>query len=356
MQKGRLTWCVVLAAGVSMWAPQARAGDEETTARLTRQIAPLVTFFPPDRSRVPIETLVDSLIDGKAARNQLFRLESLLRLYRRAFPDLEKYRREVKELEDGLGDYAFATDSVNFARDKFNRENEAQAPGLSRRAEQEQILLGLEKKKERARRILTKVVEKSRLAADLPRLRSVVVLRFAGWSASKDLAYVKVELQRSLKDVRDGRFDFNRLEDGIHEFRRRLRWFPVLIDSLDGLILVRDDPPMACAVPALKTLGESDVAKHRYSNPPLRFPATRSCTISRCLLWQVVKTTNDIGNLKDDAQGNAAIAAALDDDIDVAVGNYVTAEQSASARAMRTEILSSRALDSLMTELSSCRP
>jgi hypothetical protein len=38
------------------------------------------------------------------------------------------------------------------------------------------------------------------------------------------------------------------------------------------------------------------------------------------------------------------------------VGNYVTVEQSASARAMRTEILSSRALDSVMTQLSSCQP
>jgi len=131
MRKVHLKSCIVLAAGVSMWAPQARAGDEETAARITRQIAPLVTFFQPDRSKVPTETLVDSLIDGKAARTQLFRLESLLRLYRRAFPDLEKYRREVKELEDGLGDYAFATDSVNFARDKFNRENETQAPSRS---------------------------------------------------------------------------------------------------------------------------------------------------------------------------------------------------------------------------------
>ena len=154
MQKVHLNLCIVLAAGVSIWAPQARAGDEETTARLTRQIAPLVTFFPPDRSKIPIETLVDSLIDGKSARNQLFRLESLLRLYRRAFPDLEKYRREVKELEDGLGDYAFATDSVNFARDTFNRENATQAPGAARKAEQERVLAGLEKKKVVARRVL----------------------------------------------------------------------------------------------------------------------------------------------------------------------------------------------------------
>jgi hypothetical protein len=356
MRKVALHTGIAVAAAFVLGASPARAGDEETTARLTRQIAPLVTFFPPDKSRVPIETLVNALIDGKAARTQLFRLESLLRLYRRAFPELEKYRREVKELEDGLGDYAFATDSLSFAREKFTSENATHAPSARRKTEQDRVLAALERKREKARRVLTTLVEKSSLGADLPRLRSVVVSRFAGWSPSNDLAHVRAELLSLLRDVRDGDFDFNRLEDGIHEFRRRLRWFPVLVDSLDGLILVHDDPPRACPVPALNVLAGSDAARHRYSNPPLRFPATQACSISRCLLWQVVKTTNDIGSLKDDAQGNSAIALALDDDIDVAAGNAVTAEESASARAMRAEILSSRALDSLMTELSSCRP
>src|SRR5262245_31985431 len=206
--KRRFNSYVVVAAAVLMWAPQARA-DEETAARITRQIAPLVTFFPPDRSTVPIETLVESLTNGKTARTQLFRLESLLRLYGRAFPDLEKYRRRVKELEDGLGDYAFAVDSVTFAKDKFARENELRAPDAARTLEQEKILAGLEKKRETARRVLRKLVEKTRLATDLPRLRTVVDSRFAGWTPSQDLVYVQGELQRLLKDVRDGRFNFN---------------------------------------------------------------------------------------------------------------------------------------------------
>jgi hypothetical protein len=314
----------------------------------------LVAFFPAG-SKVPPETLTDSLIDGKA-RQQFFRLESLLRLYGRAFPDLEKYRREVKEVEDGLGAYTFAADSLSFAKDQFKKENQTQAPDADGKAEQEKVLEGLEKKKEMARGVLLKLVERSTLGSDLPRLRSLVVSRFAGWGSSKELTYVKRELQRVLRNVRDGRFDFNRLDDGIHEFRRRLRWFPILIDSLDGLILVRDDPPGACPVPALEALAGSAAAKHRYSNPALRFPATHPCTISRCLLWQVVKTTNDMGRLKDDAQGNAAIESALDDDIDVASSNDATREEIARAKAMRTELFSSRTLDSLMTQLSSCKP
>ena len=103
-------------------APFRRAADTEITARLTRQIEPLAAFFQPDRNNVRFETLGDSLLEAKA-RNQFFRLESLLRLYGRAFPDFEKYRVSVKEIEDGLGAYSYAVDSLSFAEDKFKKEN-----------------------------------------------------------------------------------------------------------------------------------------------------------------------------------------------------------------------------------------
>jgi hypothetical protein len=337
-------------------APFQRPADEEITARLTRQIDSLVALFQADGSNVPPETLGDSLIDGNA-RNQLFRLESLLRLYARAFPDLEKYRREVKELEDGLGAYSFTADSLSFAEDKFKKENQAQAPDAARKAEQKNVLEGLEKKKATARVVFAKLVERSTLGSDLPELRSVVRSSLTGWGPSKDLAFVNRELDRVLKNVRDGHFDFNKLEDGIHEFRRRLRWFPMLIDSLDGLILVRDDPPGACPVPALEALAGSAAAKNRYANPALRFPATHPCTISRCLLWQVSKTVRDIGRIKDEAEGNAAVESALDDvDIDVTSSNKATPEEIARANAIRTELFASRALDRLMAQVSSCKP
>jgi hypothetical protein len=180
---------------------------------------------------------------------------------------------------------------------------------------------------------------------------------FVGWGPSKDLRYVSRELQRVLTDVRYGRFDFNLLDDGIHKFRRRLRWFPMLVVSLDGLILVRDDPPGACPVPTLEALAGSAAARHRYANPALRFPATHPCTISRCLLWQVSKTVRDIGRLKDEAEGEASLESALnDDEVDVASSNKVTPEEVANATAMRTELYSSRALDSLIAQLASCKP
>jgi hypothetical protein len=379
MRRAHFNSCLVLAACAWILAPQAHVGDQDTTlriagqwrifprapfahpadeeitARLTRQIDSLVALLQPDGSNVPLETLGDSLIDAKA-RSQLFRLESLLRLYARAFPDLEKYLREIKAVEDSLGAYSYAVDSLNFARDKFAKDNQTQAPDAGRKAEQEQLLEALARKQATARAVLAKRLERSTLGSDLPELRSAVHSSFVGWGPSKDVAYVNRELQRALRNVRDGRFNFNLLEDGIHEFRRQLRWFPMHIDSLDGLILVRDDPPGACPVPALEALAGSGAARHRYANPALRFPATHPCTISRCLLWLVSKTVRDIGHLKDEAQGNLAVESALaDDDIDVATSNNVTPEESARAKAIRTELYSSRALDSLMAQLSSCK-
>jgi hypothetical protein len=337
-------------------APFRRAADTEITARLTRQIEPLAAFFQPDRNNVRFETLGDSLLEAKA-RNQFFRLESLLRLYGRAFPDLEKYRVSVKEIEDGLGAYSYAVDSLSFAEDKFKKENRSEAFDAARTAEENRVLESLRKKKDTARVVLAKLVEGSTLGSELPELQAQLGSSLAGWGSSKDLAYVDNELQRVLKDVRDGRLNFNLLEDGIHEFRRRLRWFPMMIDSLDGLILLRDDPPGACPVPALEALRGSRAANHRYSNPELSFPATHPCTISRCLLWQVVKTTDEIGRLKDVAEGNAAVEAALDiDQDDVASSNKVTPEEIERAKKIRTELFSSHALDSLMGQLSSCKP
>lgn len=377
----KVYFCLVLAACVWMFAPALRAGseqaathfaqqqwrifphapfrraaDQEITARFTRQIEPLASFFQPEQSNAEFETTADALLDAKA-RNQFFRLESLLRLYQRAFPDFEKYLAAVKEMEDGIGAYSYSVDSLKFAEGEFKKENQRAAAGPARIAEQQHILEGLLKKKATARVVFTKLVDRSTLSADLPALRSQLGSSLTGWPARRDLEYVNGELVRILRDVKDTRYNFNQLEDGIHEFRRQLRWFPMMIDSLDGLILLRDDPKGACPVPAFESLAGTRAATHRYSNPPLSFPATRPCTISRCLLWPVVKTVDEIGRLKDEAEGNAAVGAALDiDDDHVAWSNTVSPEEITRAKTIRAELLSSRALDSLMGQLSSCKP
>jgi len=335
--------------------PFARSASEEVTGRITRQIDRFAVLYRPDGGNRSVETLGDSLVDSKA-RIQLFRLESLLRLYVKAFPDLEKYRLEVKDVEDGLGDYTFAVDSLDFAKDRFKDENRSRPPETARKAEQDRILEGLERKKAAARVTFARLVVRSTLDDDLPQLRSAVMSNFTGWTPSRDRQFVSHELLKTLQKVRNGRFNFNLLEDGIHEFRRQLRWFPILVDSFDGLILVRDDAPGACPVPSLEKLAGTATAKHRYSNPELKFPASRPCTISRCLLWQVVKTTNDIGKLKDEVQGNASVESALlDNDIDVSGSNKATAAEIARGKAYRDELYSSRALESLMSQLSSCK-
>jgi len=375
MRKVLVKLCVVVAACACVWAPRAHAieeqdnprpvgqlrlfprapfarpADKEITSRITRQIDPLLALF---KENARPGALGDSLIEIDA-RQQLFRLESLLRLYARQFPDLDKYRLVVKEVEDGLGSYTFAVDAHKFARDRFRDENRAAAPSAMRKDGQDKILASLDKKKEAARVAFEKIVDRSTLIDALPELQSVVPETFVGWSSSADRAYVNSELERMLKIVRDRRLNFNLLEDGIHEFRRNLRWFPIVVDSLDGLIVLGEDAPGACPVPALEALKGSRAARHRYANPALRNPATRPCTISRCLMWGVVKAVDDIGRLKDEVQGAAAIETADNFEFDVSASNKVTAEEIARAKASRTELFSSKALDHLIDQLDSCK-
>jgi hypothetical protein len=339
------------AAGQLTGSSRFQPGSDQVIARITRQIDPLIALLPAANPAQP-DAMIDALVKADA-RTQLFRLESLLRLYRHKFPNLKEHLRQVKALEDGLGAYSYAVDSVTFATDKFKKDNQAKAPTAAQQAEQQQVVDGLKKKQAAAHDVLTKELAKSTLGTDLRSLRSQVPARLRGWGTAEDVPFVKRELTQMLKEVRDGKFDFNKLEDGIHEYRRQLRWFPITVDALDGTIVARDG---SCPVPALESLAGSAAARNKYANPSSKFPAARPCTVSRCLLWQVSKTVRDIGRLKDVAQGNAAVEAALDEDLDVSSSNKATPEETAQAKTLRAEMNSTHALDSLMSQIASCKP
>ena len=316
-------------------------GSDEVIARLTRRIDPLEQLF--QSGNTATTAFIDSLADG-AMRSDLFRLESLLRLYRHHFDNLTEHLKQVKTVEDGIGAYMYAVDSVNFAKERFSKDP---SDGSA--------LAGLEQKRDAAREVLAKLLQGSTLGADLRSLKSQAGPSFRGWGTSRNSPFVRRELQQMLKKVRDSHYDFTKLEDGIHEFRRQLRWFPMTIDALDGAVMVRDDPAGMCPVPALEGLAGSAAARNKYSTPALRFPAPNACSISRCLLWEVSKTIRDLGRLKDEAQGNIAIESALDD-VDVATSNKATPQETERATAIRSELAASHALDTLIAQLSACSP
>lgn len=329
------------------------AANDDTGGRLTRRIDVLTAMLTSVGAAQSADAQIGALIKADA-RSELFRLEGLLRLYRRQFPKLTSHLKIVKEVEDGVGAYAFAVDSLSFAKDRFKQENAGKPADAARAADQAKVLDGLARKETTARGVLATLLVTTKLPTDLPALRTLVVSSFAKWDNGKDLAYVKDELQRTLRTVRDGRFDFKKMEDGIHEYRRQLRWFVMMLDGLDGAILLRDDPPMACPIPALASLAESPAARSKYSNPSQRYPPAKSCAISRCLVWEVVKAVRDLGRIKDEFQGKAAIDSALDDN-DVVTTNAATPEEVASAKAIRDELNKSRALETLVSQIGACK-
>src|SRR5437016_3177783 len=95
-----LAACVGLLAPLAASAPRQltgssrfQVGSDDVTARLTRRIDPLTTLF--QSPSAASDTFIDSLIAGDA-RAELFRMESLLRLYRHKFSNLTPHLQQVK--------------------------------------------------------------------------------------------------------------------------------------------------------------------------------------------------------------------------------------------------------------------
>lgn len=355
-RSGRTLWGAVVALILSSLVPIAAAGphlltgssrfqpgSHETARRITRPIDRVLEIF--DSPTASSDGFIDHLL-AKDAREELFRTEAVLRLYRHKFPMLERDLTAVKSLEDEVGDYAYSVDTLKFANERFQSAPPANAQAILTRLEQQQAT---------ARDHLTQLLRSGRVAPPLIATRAEADQTFRGWGTAQDTPFVKEKLHEMLARLRDDRFDFTRLEDGIHEFRRRLRWFPLTIDGLDGLITVRDDPPGMCPAPALEHLAGTRAANHKYANPTLAHPAVSPCEISRCLLWQVSKTIRDLGRVKDDAEGDMAIEWALDKGVGPSATHKATPAETERALALRAELNSSHALDLLMSQLSSCK-
>lgn len=165
-------------------------------------------------------------------RNVIFRLEALCRLYREIHNKkfFDKWYKEFKALEDTLG----AMDHHDAMQKEFT---------------------GYKPLKKSSDQILTKCFEEE--AGFLND-----VLKNNGWLNGEALgefltglkkiewleteedsyAYVKAvrkEVKKLDKKYRSGEFDLNLLEEGLHDFRRKIRWISIYASTSNGILQLR---------------------------------------------------------------------------------------------------------------------
>lgn len=238
------------------------------------------------RSEPDADKLVD-LIMSKDLRRQVFLLEGISKLYTNIHgKPAERVYLGAKALEDRIGHYSMTRSNLATA-EKVGADPKA---------------IAVLKADMDASRAALKALVTSEWMPDakgrLPGMRDIVEdWGEAKWgSAEKDLKAVKGELARRLEKIETTPFDMNELEDGIHELRRQLRWFPIYAESLNGLFQLDDTTN---PVKAYEPMLQHPIASSKYVNLPSADREKDPIAIPKSVYCALMQLTLDLGSLKD---------------------------------------------------------
>lgn len=236
-----------------------------------------------------------ALVDHDARRD-IFHLEALFKVYRDALgPAAEPLAAQVKGLEDLIG----ATTTFSHAL-KLSEKNGAPPEVAARlRALQSAAMDAVEA--EVAAHWLPGADGKSPAVATL--LSALTQAELPG--AKKDRKLVAKWFTHQAEKI--GRTDYamDRLDDGVHALRRKLRWLVVTMESLDGLVQVGPARGKGAATEALVTKYPSTLAPARTDEKALEVPAD--------VFAQLQAAIADLGDIKDDAEARELLESAARD-------------------------------------------
>jgi hypothetical protein len=241
------------------------------------------------RSEPDADKLVD-LVMSKDLRRQVFLLEGIAKLYTDIHgKKAERVYEGAKRLEDQIG------------RLSMTRSNLATAEQVG--ADPAAVAV-LKKDSDEARAALKSLLVDEWMPdarGRIPALRDVVEdWGEAKWgSYDKDLDRVKDELSRRLGKLESTPFDMGDLENGIHELRRQLRWFPIYAESLNGLFQLDDSRN---PVKAYEPLLRADIATSKYVQLPDASREQGPIALPKSVYCGLMQLTLDLGALKDSGE------------------------------------------------------
>lgn len=263
----------------------------------------------------------DLMIRG-GVRISAFNLQSLGRLYQ-DYPMaanqgfVKAVREDAKALEDHLGEY-----------DKFKS-------------------VGKRKQAEKAAAELVKLIGKSAWldqGARSPLLQRMKakLMQLQWLPDAQDRQFVLSRLLVQIEGLRRSRYDMGRLEAGLHELRRELRWFTISVLALDGMVI--SSPAKVCpqAQPIFARYGDSKYALPTQSKRP------EACAISACLGNEMVGTVGLFGKYKDDAE------PIVENDPELLKKDRTPPAIAAEAQKAYATLMRSGILDQTQSQLQSC--
>jgi len=165
-------------------------------------------------------------------RDVLFRLEALCRVYREINDKkfFDTWYKKFKLLEDVLGEMDF-NDAMHQEFSKYKELQKHSAKVFLSRFEEEA-------------NFLTETIQSGGWQNGSPLAEFNDGLQKVQWKTDEEdrAAFGLVmcqELDKLVSKYREGELDMFRLEEGIHEFRRKLRWVSIYAQAANGLVQLR---------------------------------------------------------------------------------------------------------------------
>ncbi|MBK9730725.1 MAG: hypothetical protein IPO83_05500 [Chitinophagaceae bacterium] len=239
------------------------------------------------KSPTPALTLFES-----AARQYTFYLEALARIYRKIHDEtaFNNLRKEFKLLEDQLG-------SVDFYNTYYQEF-------LKLESFPSQLLEYFKNKTDVELIALQKLLDEKKWTDVEGGMISQLIQKLGkmAWlNPDKDRKAIADFLNEEWKDFRKDfkkeKFDFTLLEQGVHEFRRQLRWFSIYAQALDGLIQLKDNPEHAAELSKYLT---PEILNSPFNKMPAGQESVTPIYISAPDFYVTSWLINEIGTLKDE--------------------------------------------------------
>jgi hypothetical protein len=286
VSKDRTPWVGDVGALLKKYGAAGDLKFSRPIERILVQTAAIDKMFT-DSARGPAG-LVQGLVD-RDARRTVFMLEGFLRLYAKELGNKgEKALTNVKTLEDNLG-------NISLHNELLKTATGAQLPGTiidalaeekdSQKVEYEDFIEGW---------VRPDREDRSPLIAEVITTLVDHQEEFHGYEHDRRNTFER--LGKMMHHLAEDPFDMNQPVTGIHELRRHIRWLPVDIEALNGLVVLDEKlNPLDAYKPILKT----DLAKSKFVNlpPPSREP--EPLHVSKSLYTAMMDAVLKLGSIKD---------------------------------------------------------
>lgn len=234
------------------------------------------------------------------ARTPLFMLEALTKLHDLAFDEkiFSKWNKRFKKLEDALGqiDYVFV----------FEREFK-----INKKISKEVVSYFDSAVISQAERLNQRLLNKEWLSGKLLNF-NVKISEFTCLYDEEYLNEIRIALEKEVTRIevfcQKSNFTFTKLEEEVHELRRKLRWLSIYAQALNGLIqLKKSTKPKKLSI----NYFTKEVINSPYNKLPQRPKGLATLEFdsnSFFILSYLIKT---IGKFKDDGLRLEALANAI---------------------------------------------